>query len=66
MILVNSCNPQHYCDLHTSPYLQAFIHAESGQTLQVVINDEDAGEDELLGRWANSLFIVILHSVLMI
>uniref|UniRef100_A0A182YRV0 C2 domain-containing protein n=1 Tax=Anopheles stephensi TaxID=30069 RepID=A0A182YRV0_ANOST len=30
--------------------MQAFIHAESGQTLQVVINDEDAGDDELLGR----------------
>ncbi|XP_053661031.1 extended synaptotagmin-2 isoform X3 [Anopheles marshallii] len=31
-------------------WCEAFIHAESGQTLQVVINDEDAGEDELLGR----------------
>uniref|UniRef100_A0A2M4A0N4 Putative phosphoinositide 3-kinase n=1 Tax=Anopheles triannulatus TaxID=58253 RepID=A0A2M4A0N4_9DIPT len=31
-------------------WCEAFIHAESGQALQVVINDEDAGEDELLGR----------------
>ncbi|XP_035891370.1 extended synaptotagmin-2 isoform X3 [Anopheles stephensi] len=31
-------------------WCEAFIHAESGQTLQVVINDEDAGDDELLGR----------------
>uniref|UniRef100_A0A182LY29 C2 domain-containing protein n=1 Tax=Anopheles culicifacies TaxID=139723 RepID=A0A182LY29_9DIPT len=31
-------------------WCEAFIHAESGQALQVVINDEDAGDDELLGR----------------
>uniref|UniRef100_A0A182J284 Uncharacterized protein n=1 Tax=Anopheles atroparvus TaxID=41427 RepID=A0A182J284_ANOAO len=31
-------------------WCEALIHAESGQALQAVISDEDAGEDELLGR----------------
>ncbi|XP_055547888.1 extended synaptotagmin-2 isoform X4 [Wyeomyia smithii] len=31
-------------------WCEAFIHAESGQQLQIVLNDKDAGDDELLGR----------------
>lgn len=31
-------------------WCEAFIHAESGQQMQIVLNDKDAGEDELLGR----------------
>ncbi|XP_058821866.1 extended synaptotagmin-2 isoform X3 [Topomyia yanbarensis] len=31
-------------------WCEAFIHAESGQQMQIVLNDKDAGDDELLGR----------------
>ncbi|XP_058455222.1 extended synaptotagmin-2 isoform X3 [Malaya genurostris] len=31
-------------------WCEAFIYAESGQQMQIVLNDKDAGDDELLGR----------------
>ncbi|XP_055611278.1 extended synaptotagmin-2 isoform X4 [Uranotaenia lowii] len=31
-------------------WCEAFIHAESGQQVQIVLNDKDTGDDELLGR----------------